>query len=58
MADKTMHHVVIGADNFEIVDETARKANIVIDQDDSDQEYAVTFRVEGHHLVSTLTPAS
>lgn len=37
----------------------ANDGMVVIDQDDeTDQEYAVTFKVKNHHLVSTLTPAT
>lgn len=36
----------------------ANDGMVLIDEDDDDQEYAVTFRVEQHHIVSTLTPAT
>lgn len=36
----------------------ANDGMVVIDDDDSGTEYAVTFKVENHHLVSTYTPAS
>ena len=36
----------------------ANDGMVVIDKDDSDQEYAVTFKVKDHHLVATYTPAS
>ena len=36
----------------------ANDGMVLIDKDDDDQEYAVTFRIEQHHIVSTLTPAT
>lgn len=36
----------------------ANDGMVVIDEDDSNTEYAVTFRVENHHLIATMTPAS
>ena len=35
----------------------ANDGMVLIDKDDSDKEYVVTFRVEGHHVISTLTEA-
>lgn len=36
----------------------ANDGMVIVDKDDSDKEYVVTFRVEGHHVISTLTEAA
>lgn len=36
----------------------ANDGMVVIDEDDSDTEYVVTYKVENHRLVATMTPAS
>lgn len=36
----------------------ANDGMVVIDEDDSDTEYVVTYKVKNHHLVATMTPAS
>ena len=73
MANKTMHHTVIGADTFELIDEAGREETSQLKNAlstveevlgsvaviDSDDKYLVTFSVNSNnHMVATFTLAS
>ena len=50
MANKTMHHVVIGSDTFEIVDQYAREHGVTIDSTLTQSEQAADAKAVGDAL--------